>query len=769
MCSTRRNLANPRQRKRRPYLLSLTVASALTLVLGAVPASASAAEPGTVSSDAISSDCSGPGHSNPAVVHCLKLGYRPEIAEDEKGGRYSVCAFPDGSSCDAWRFFEGKCGGPHSYCARHGYGVITKTDGKNPFSPHYAVCVMDHAEVGSVSKLMGLDRKYERAPVFPDGALPKFKPNPDEDLSLVLAVPPPSFTWRNHDGEDWMTSVKDQGACGSCWGMSAVGTTEAVYNIYTGFPALDLDLSEEYLNSDCPAVNPGSCCGGSHDKALQVLVDEGVPDDDCMPWDEPYYISGACSCYPNPPCNAACSGLPAACSRLTCGALCGDWANRMVTIDDYFSVPDDGAQIRQKLVDEGPLAVCLAMSGTWDAGVYRCTTCWDRDHDAICTTAGTCTAGVCTAGLIGEDCDNDGHCDEDRNDDGVCDQDDCGVNHCIVMVGYDDAGGHWITKNSWGSGWNGDGYFGVGFGECHIEDHVYYVEPEDINFPPVADPDGPYAAECQGATTALPLDGTGSADPNAGDTLTYSWATTCPGGTFDDDGSATPVLTIDTSAGCVHDCDVTLTVTDDLGESDAASATVTVSDTSAPLMGCPADVTIECDEPTDPTNTGEATATDVCDPSPGVSYSDDVAPGSCPQASVITRTWTGTDRCGNAADCVQTINVVDTTPPTIFCNAPPTITPPDAPIAFTAGATDNCDGEPAIETTGYDCYKFTRKGRRISKLESCVVGMEGATITILDSGGVGDHISWTVDAVDGCGNAAQLVCEVEVANPGQGQ
>jgi hypothetical protein len=56
--------------------------------------------------------------------------------------------------------------------------------------------------------------------------------------------------------------------------------------------------------------------------------------------------------------------------------------------------------------------------------------------------------------------------------------DDSGINHAVVIVGYDDAGGYWIVKNSWGSTWNGDGYFKVGYGECAIESDVYHAVPQ---------------------------------------------------------------------------------------------------------------------------------------------------------------------------------------------------------------------------------------------------------------------------------------------------
>ena len=51
-----------------------------------------------------------------------------------------------------------------------------------------------------------------------------------------------------------------------------------------------------------------------------------------------------------------------------------------------------------------------------------------------------------------------------------------GPNHAIVIVGYDDVASQWIVRNSWGSGWNGNGYWKVGYGQDSIEAWgVHYV------------------------------------------------------------------------------------------------------------------------------------------------------------------------------------------------------------------------------------------------------------------------------------------------------
>ncbi|MHC4317923.1 MAG: SdrD B-like domain-containing protein, partial [Planctomycetota bacterium] len=89
-----------------------------------------------------------------------------------------------------------------------------------------------------------------------------------------------------------------------------------------------------------------------------------------------------------------------------------------------------------------------------------------------------------------------------------------------------------------------------------------------------------------------------------------------------------------------------------------------------------------------------ATATDNCSDLVGApTYSDSTAGDSC--ETIITRTWTATDACGNSASCDQIITVVDDDPPTIECPQPPAgkdciSIPCNTPEVFMATAEDNC-------------------------------------------------------------------------------
>jgi hypothetical protein len=174
--------------------------------------------------------------------------------------------------------------------------------------------------------------------------------------------------------------------------------------------------------------------------------------------------------------------------------------------------------------------------------------------------------------------------------------------------------------------------------------------------PLICDAGGPYEAECQGEETSIQLDGSLS----SGDEITFEWFSDCPNASFDGTStSENPTLTVDTSSlGCPTECTVTLTVTDDTGLQSECTSDVTIDDTTEPdITACPRNRTITCTESTNPSNTGQATATDICDPTLDISFSD-VETGRCPPEKTITRTWTAQDSCGNESECTQTITVV---------------------------------------------------------------------------------------------------------------
>lgn len=88
------------------------------------------------------------------------------------------------------------------------------------------------------------------------------------------------FSWRNRHGQDWVTPVKSQRSCGSCWAFAVTGATELLVNLYYN-QHLDLDLSEQDAIS-CSGA--GTCNGGSPEKTSDYYSTEGVVDEDCFPY-----------------------------------------------------------------------------------------------------------------------------------------------------------------------------------------------------------------------------------------------------------------------------------------------------------------------------------------------------------------------------------------------------------------------------------------------------------------------------------------------------
>jgi hypothetical protein len=127
---------------------------------------------------------------------------------------------------------------------------------------------------------------------------------------------------------------------------------------------------------------------------------------------------------------------------------------------------------------------------------------------------------------------------------------------------------------------------------------------------------------------------------------------------------------------------------------DISNANFTVGDNVKPTFTVPANVTIykdaDCNYNASPTLTGDVTdESDNCDNSLNATYVDATAPGSCVGETILTRTWTLLDDCGNSTVKQQTITITD--------NTPPTFTEPDD---ITIYKDENCDHDASVGVTG---------------------------------------------------------------------
>ena len=178
----------------------------------------------------------------------------------------------------------------------------------------------------------------------------------------------------------------------------------------------------------------------------------------------------------------------------------------------------------------------------------------------------------------------------------------------------------------------------------------------------------------------------------------------------------------------------TYTATDACGNASSVSQNISYNDTIDPTFTAPADVSVECTtDLSDLSLTGDVMdAADVCSASISISYSDAVSTseGSCLSGNVITRTWTVTDGCGNAASADQIITLVDTTAPAVTF---------EANVTLSNVATSELDDFEGVEVT-----------------DACSDWTYTTTDTWLGNSLTGYELNRVMVFTDACGNSTTI-------------
>jgi C1A family cysteine protease len=224
-----------------------------------------------------------------------------------------------------------------------------------------------------------------------------------------------SFDWRNVNSQNYITEVKDQGNCGSCWAFATLGALEGQYNTYFNNPQINLNLSEQQLISD---FNPDGCNGLYTDEfsgLFNYISSTGE-------YTESYWPYIACDAQGNPSCQYYNSVVP------------GE-SNTTFKTSEFESIPlGDIGVIKEALVTKGPVIAGML--------VY---------YDFFNYSSGVYQADIST-GVAG--------------------------GHAILIVGYGNYDGidYWIVKNSWGTEWGEEGYFKIKIGDASgLENNFLYV------------------------------------------------------------------------------------------------------------------------------------------------------------------------------------------------------------------------------------------------------------------------------------------------------
>jgi C1A family cysteine protease len=221
----------------------------------------------------------------------------------------------------------------------------------------------------------------------------------------------------SYDARDYgiVTPSKDQANCGGCWAFASVGAMES-HLLAAGLPFNPTDLSEQQQLS-CNTAMSG-CCGGSV-LAPQYWETRGPVYETCFPWGD----AAGTDCPPNS--NVPC--LP--------GGNCPQLDYR---VTNFYTVASN--QFRESLYQDGP--------SYWRFTVYSDFGSWYNSASpgaVYVNSAGSTTVG----------------------------------GHAVLIIGWDDAKGAFLCKNSWGAsgGPNHDGtfwiaytghYYNLGFGMANF-------------------------------------------------------------------------------------------------------------------------------------------------------------------------------------------------------------------------------------------------------------------------------------------------------------
>ncbi len=184
-------------------------------------------------------------------------------------------------------------------------------------------------------------------------------------------------------------------------------------------------------------------------------------------------------------------------------------------------------------------------------------------------------------------------------------------------------------------------------------------------------------------------------------TLISAWLNSA---THMDDCGSTTVTNTYSEDGFISDCgmsglqNVIFTVTDECGNINTCNSQITMGDSSPPVITCPADLILECNDPNTTTIVNNWLASVITEPDAMLinSYNPGILMFQCGSANTFLINFTSTDACGLMSNCTSNIILQDTELPTITC--PPATTIGCDPTSLnsintwlqSATATDQC-------------------------------------------------------------------------------
>ena len=129
----------------------------------------------------------------------------------------------------------------------------------------------------------------------------------------------------------------------------------------------------------------------------------------------------------------------------------------------------------------------------------------------------------------------------------------------------------------------------------------------------------------------------------------------------------------------------------------------------------------------------------------------------------VTEVVLTADNGSAEATCQAAVTVVDQAAPFVSCNAPPSISPWEVPISFTATGTDNCGLRRVLVRKPTCHWDWGEDHSQFSSQDLCHVAAQDDTMTILNPGR-SNQIRWLARATDTSGNRIVRRCSVDMVS-----
>ncbi|PAA92785.1 hypothetical protein BOX15_Mlig013103g1, partial [Macrostomum lignano] len=260
-----------------------------------------------------------------------------------------------------------------------------------------------------LSSLADLTRRAGgRLSRIPAGQRPR-PAEPTQSQKLLASLLPDSWDWRQVNGQSYVSPVRNQASCGSCYSFSSTGMLEARLKILTR-NSVNYTLSEQDV-VECSPYSQGCDGGFPYLIAGKYAEDYGMALEECNPYKGQ---DGVCR------------------TKQPCRRL---FATNYQYVGGYYGACSEEA-MRIALVNHGPLSVSFEVYSDflhYRGGIYRHTGLRDKFNPFEVTNHAV----------------------------------------LLVGYGVDSNSGvkYWIVKNSWGTSWGEQGFFRIvrGADECAIE------------------------------------------------------------------------------------------------------------------------------------------------------------------------------------------------------------------------------------------------------------------------------------------------------------